>query len=123
MPQAVPVRSADPHSDRARVQVPYAPGSSFPVDVFLELPYSLEVKVLDKNKKKKVRGIGKFNSHVFEPQLIAGAVFDEDSKMTIYVSADANKLPVLIESPLIVGKVKAILYDFRGLKYMPEALY
>ena len=98
-------------------------GSSFPIDVFLEQAYSLDVKVLDKNKKKKVRGIGKFNSHVFEPQLIAGEVFDEDSKMTIYVSADDNKLPVMIESPLIVGKVKAILYDFKGLKYEPEALY
>ena len=61
------------------------------------------------------------DAHVIQPELIAGEVFDEDSYMTIYVSADDNRLPLVIESPLIVGKMKAVLYDFKGLKYDLDA--
>ena len=95
----------------------YGPGDSFPISVFLEEEYSLDVKVLENDSKKKIKGFGKFSTRVYEPQLIAGDVFDEAQTMTIYVSNDKNKLPVLVESPLIVGKVKAVLYDYRGLRY------
>ena len=92
-------------------------GQTFPVEVFLEEQYPLHVKILEKDKRKKVRGLGKFMTHVFQPQLIAGEVFKEKDQMSIYVSADSNKLPVLIESPLSVGKMKAVLLGYRGLKY------
>lgn len=97
------------------------PGETFAVDVFLEEHYPLKVRVLEMDSKKKVRGIGKFKAHVIQPELIAGEVFKEDSYMTVYVSADDNRVPLIIESPLIVGKMKAILYDFKGLKYDLEA--
>ena len=95
----------------------YETGETFPVNVFLEEEYALDVKVLDSNKKKKIRGFGKFKTRVYQPQLIAGEVFNEEQSMTIYVSDDENKLPLLIESPVIVGKIKAVLYDYRGLRY------
>lgn len=92
-------------------------GDSFPVDIYLEKKYPLDVTIMEKDKKQKVRGIGKFMTHVFQPQLIAGEVFKEKDQMTIYMSADSNRVPVLIESPLTVGKIKAFLYHYRGLKY------
>ena len=97
------------------------PGETFEVDVFLEEHYPIEVKVVDMNKPKKVRGLGRFNAHVIQPELIAGEVFTEDSYMTIYVSADENRLPLVLESPRIVGNMKAILYDVKGLKYDLDA--
>lgn len=95
----------------------YEEGESFPVNVFLEEEYALNVKVIDNKRNKKIRGFGKFRTRVYEPQLIAGEVFNEDQAMKIYVSDDKNKLPLMIESPVIVGKIKAVLYDYRGLRH------
>ena len=97
------------------------PGESFPVNIYLEEQFPLEVRVLETDEKKKVRGLGKFRANVVQPELIAGEVFKEDSYMTVYVSADSNRLPLIMESPLIVGKMKAVLYDFKGLKYDLDA--
>ena len=92
-------------------------GETFPIDIYLEKKYPLNVKIMEKDKKQKVRGMGKFFTHVFQPQLIAGEVFKEKDQMTIYISADSNRVPLLIESPLTVGKIKAFLFHYRGLKY------
>jgi Protein of unknown function (DUF3108) len=92
-------------------------GDTFPIKVFLEEMYSLNVKIMERHVKQKVKGSGKFMTHVFQPQLIAGEVFREKDQMTIYISADSNRIPVLIESPLTVGKMKAVLLDYKGLKY------
>ena len=37
--------------------------------------------------------------------------------MSVFVSRDKNKIPVLIESPVSVGEVKVILQSYKGLKY------
>ncbi len=92
-------------------------GDTFPIEVYLEKKYPLHVRIIEKNKVQKVRGRGKFMTHVFQPQLIAGEVFKEKDQMSIYISADSNRIPVLIESPLSVGKMKAVLLDYKGLKY------
>lgn len=79
--------------------------------------YPLKIKYLGKEKDTKVKGVGKFNTRKFSPQLIAGDVFKEGDEMTIYVSDDQNKLPVLIESPVSVGSVMAVLKSYEGLRY------
>ncbi len=79
--------------------------------------YPLNVKYLGREEKKKVRGVGYFDTQRFSPQLIAGEVFKEGDEMQIWVSNDENKLPVLIESPVVVGSVKAVLHKYSGLKY------
>ena len=37
--------------------------------------------------------------------------------MKIWVSDDANKLPLLIESPLKIGSAKAVLKSYKGLRH------
>jgi hypothetical protein len=49
--------------------------------------------------------------------VIAGNVFKDDAKMTVWVSDDQNRIPVLIESPVSVGSVKMVLKEYWGLKY------
>ena len=53
----------------------------------------------------------------FQPDVIAGEVFSDDTKMTVWVSDDQNKIPLLIESPVSVGSVKMVLKEYWGLKY------
>lgn len=68
-------------------------------------------------EKKDVRNLGKFNTIKIHPDLVAGNVFKDGDKMTIWVSDDKNKIPLIIESPVSVGSVKAVLKSYKGLKY------
>lgn len=60
---------------------------------------------------------GKIRCIALRPKLQQGRVFDEEEGMTIYVSDDGNKVPVLIESSLFIGSVKVELTGFEGLRY------
>ncbi|HMW38248.1 MAG: DUF3108 domain-containing protein [Saprospiraceae bacterium] len=50
-------------------------------------------------------------------QVIAGNVFRSNTSLKVNVGDDDNRLPVLIESPLSVGSVKAVLKTATNLKY------
>jgi len=79
--------------------------------------YPLRMKYLGRNAKKNVHGMGKYKTLKFQPDVIAGNVFTEDTKMTVWVGDDENRIPVLIESPVSVGTVKVVLKSYKGLKY------
>ena len=97
-------------------------GDEIPIKILMDQEiHPLSLKYLGKENNKKIREVGKYNTHVFSPQLIAGEVFKEGDEMKIYVSNDRNKLPVLIESPVSVGSVKAVLKSYEGLKFPMEA--
>ena len=93
-------------------------GDSFPVSIFLDKEtYNLNVKYQGEEDDVKVKGLGRFNTIKFSPQLIEGNVFDGDSQMEIFATNDENKLPLMINSPLKVGSVRAVLTEYNGLKY------
>lgn len=93
-------------------------GQEIPIKIMMDQEiHPLSLKYLGRDERKKVKGVGHFDTHIFSPQLIAGEVFKEGDEMKIYVSNDENKLPVLIESPVTVGSVKAVLKTYKGLRY------
>lgn len=93
-------------------------GEEIPINIFLDREqYDLSVKYLGKEERTKVKGMGRYNTLKFSPQVIAGEVFKEGDEMTVWVTDDQNKIPVLIESPVSVGSVKVVLKDYSGLKY------
>ena len=65
---------------------------------------------------KKVKGLGTFNTLKFAVRLVAGSVFTGKDDMTVWVTDDQNKVPVLFESPILVGKVQGRLISFKSLK-------
>lgn len=73
-------------------------------------------------EEKKVRGVGKFNCIKFTGSLVAGDVFKGGEDLIIWVSDDENRIPVWIESPIIVGTVKARLVNYEGLKHPLKSL-
>ena len=79
--------------------------------------FPLKMRYLGKEERVKVRGMGKFNTLKFEPQVIVGDVFKDEDKMTVWVSDDENKIPVLIETPVSVGSVKMVLKSYSGLTH------
>lgn len=93
-------------------------GAEEPFRIFMDKEeFPLKMRYLGKESRKKVRGAGKFNTLKFEPQVIVGDVFKDDNKMTVWVSDDENRIPVLIETPVSVGSVKVVLKDYSGLKH------
>jgi len=68
-------------------------------------------------EKKKVRKNERFKCHKITFDLIPGTIFAEKQTMTIWATADENKLPVMVESPLVIGKAKFYLKSYEGLQY------
>jgi hypothetical protein len=95
----------------------YQAGDQFPVKVFVEQEYPLQVEVRAKNQETKIRNMGMYKTHLIRPQVVSGHFFNDDTRMDVYVSADNNRIPLMIESPVSVGKVKAVLSSYKGLRY------
>lgn len=70
--------------------------------------YPLEVKILRKEKIKV--DAGKFECFVVEPLLQEGAgVFQHKGKLTVWLTDDQYRLPVLMKSKIFVGSISAEL--------------
>jgi Protein of unknown function (DUF3108) len=96
-------------------------GQEFPVNILLdESIYPLKYKILAK-EDKKIRDLGKWSTLKLSPKLISGNMFKEGTEMKIWASNDANKVPLMIETPVSVGSVKIILKTWKGLKYPTAA--
>jgi hypothetical protein len=88
----------------------------FPIKLFMdreEWPLKITYKGV---VNKRIRKTGKVPVHLFEPEVIAGDIFKKGDRMKVYVSNDKNRIPLMIESPVSVGSVKAILKGQYGLK-------
>jgi len=59
---------------------------------------------------------GKVPALKFRPYVQSGRVFKEKESLTVWVTDDDNRMPVLIKADLAVGSIKASLIQFKGLK-------
>ncbi|MDR3133751.1 MAG: DUF3108 domain-containing protein [Prevotellaceae bacterium] len=66
---------------------------------------------------KKISGLGTFRCIKISARPVAGEVFDGKNELFIWISDDKNHIPLLIETPIIVGKVSARLSKFANLKH------
>ena len=60
---------------------------------------------------------GKIKCIKFRPYVMAGRVFKEEESLTLWVTADDNKLPIKIKADLDVGSLRADLVALKGLKH------
>lgn len=77
--------------------------------------YNLYIRYLGKEVVKTK--YGKFNAIKFRPLLVKGTIFEGGEKMTVWVSDDANHIPLRIESPIVVGSLKVDMMQYRNLRY------
>ena len=56
---------------------------------------------------------GKFDCIVIEPVMTAGGIFKNSGRMTIWVTDDARRIPVLMKSKIPVGSIDAVLQEIR----------
>lgn len=96
----------------------YSKGDYIPTKVFFDNEsYPIKVRYDGKESKKNIKELGKYNTIKVTPDMVVGEVFKEGDKMKIWISDDANKVPLLIESPLKVGSAKAVLKSHSGLRH------
>ena len=89
------------------------PDDKIPFSMFLDNEvYNLYIRYLGKEIIKTK--YGKFKAIKFKPLLIKGTIFEGGEKMTVWVSDDANHIPLRVESPISVGSVKVDMMDFRN---------
>ncbi|HEX4957747.1 MAG TPA: DUF3108 domain-containing protein [Lacibacter sp.] len=99
----------------------YQPNTQIPFTMFIDdKSYNLYVRYLGKEKIKT--RYGRFNAIKFRPLLIEGTIFKGGEKMTVWVTDDANKIPVRIESPISVGSVKVDMMGYKNARYPVTAL-
>lgn len=60
---------------------------------------------------------GKYRCYKFQPLVQRGRVFDDPTDVTVFISDDKNKVPVLIEAKVIVGSVKLELTKATNLAH------
>jgi len=68
-------------------------------------------KILVHKKEKIKTALGKKECFVVEPVLEGDAIFKQTGKIQIWITADEDRIPVLMSSQIIFGKFKAILTD------------
>ena len=91
-------------------------GDEIEMDMFFDKEnYKFKLKFLGREIIKTA--FGKVSCLIFRPYVQSGRVFKEKESLTVWVSDDDNKIPLLIKADLAVGSLKASLTEFKGLKH------
>lgn len=91
-------------------------GDKFSMDYFLGDGISkLEVQFVGRERIKTA--LGTFNCIKFSPSIQPGRIFRKDSKLYLWITDDANRIPVKAHVEILVGSVTLELMTADGLKY------
>ena len=89
-------------------------GEEIAIDMFLDTqiyPFKLRFLGTETLKTK----FGKINTLIFRPLVQSGRVFKAQESVTLWITADANKIPIKIKADLAVGSLRAELESYKGL--------
>ena len=90
------------------------PNEEFMVNTFFDREmYQLKFKFLGKDKLKTK--LGTFDCLKFRPLVEVGRVFKEEEDVTIWISNDVNKVPIRVQSDLLVGSIVMELVEHKNL--------
>jgi hypothetical protein len=93
----------------------YKPGAKIPFNMFLDdKVYYLYIRYIGKEEIQT--RYGTFKAIKIAPLLIQGTIFTGGEKMFVWVSDDANHLPVRVDSPIQIGSVKVDLMGYEKLR-------
>jgi hypothetical protein len=96
------------------------PGETWHIPTFIDdKVYDLGMRYLGRETITTDRGT--FRCLVIAPIIVAGRVFEGRQEMKIWVTDDANRIPVKIHTKLTVGSATAYLEAFRKLRHPLQA--
>ena len=86
------------------------------IDMFFDSEnYSLKIKYLSTEIINT--NFGKILCHKIQPYVQSGRVFKKDESLTMWISADKNRIPMRIKADLIVGSIRIDLDSFSNLNH------
>lgn len=92
------------------------PDDKLPFSMFLDNEvFNMYIRYVGKEEIKTK--YGKFRALKIKPLLLKGQIFEGGENMTVWVSDDANHIPLRVESPLVVGKVKIDMMSHANLRH------
>jgi len=94
--------------------------SEFKIGDEISLPIFLDEEIMYMKLRFLGREIldtkfGKIKSAKFMPLVASDRIFKDEESVTVWVSDDENKIPLLIKASLAVGSLRADLFKYNGL--------
>lgn len=90
------------------------PGEEIALDMFMDAQvYPFKLRFLG-TEILKTR-FGKIKTYRFRPLVQSGRIFKENESLTIWITADDNKIPIKLKANLSVGSLRAELDAYKGL--------
>lgn len=98
------------------------PGEEIALDMFFdEKKYPFKLKFLGFETLKTK--FGKIKTQKFSPLVQAGRVFKANESVSIWITADQNKIPIKLKADLAVGSLRADLDAYKGLSNPFEIIF
>jgi len=89
-------------------------GDEIAIDIFMDSQvYPFKLRFLGREVLRTK--FGKVNSLIFQPLVQSGRVFKAEESVTIWITDDANKIPIKMMASLSVGSLRAELEAYKGL--------
>ncbi len=99
----------------------YSPGDKIPINMILDgNTYNLYIRYKGKETIKNREG-RRFRCLKFSPLLVEGSIFASGEDMTVWVTDDKNRIPIIVEAKILIGSVKAMFIKAKGLRHPMEA--
>ena len=99
----------------------YQKGDKIPIRMIVDGKiYDLYIHYKGKSIVKNRDG-RKFRCYEFSPLLVAGTIFSSGDGMTVWVTDDKNRIPIIVKAKILIGSVKAMFVSAKGLRHPMEA--
>ncbi len=94
----------------------YAVGAKIPIRMIVDGKcYDLYIRYLGK-EVVETREDRKFRCLKFRPLLVPGTIFKSGEDMTVWVTDDLNRIPIIVEAKVLIGSVKALFVGVKGAR-------
>lgn len=94
----------------------YKPGDKIPIVMIVDGEvFDLYIRYLGR-EEIKTRDGRRFRCLKFTPLLVEGTIFNAGEDMTVWMTDDNARIPILVEAKILVGSVKAVFVDAQGLR-------
>ncbi|WP_088653466.1 DUF3108 domain-containing protein [Geofilum rhodophaeum] len=100
---------------------PYNKGDKIPITLIVDGEiHNLYIRYLGK-EVAELRDGRRFSCLKFSPLLVKGTIFEAGEDMTVWVTDDANRVPIIVEAKILIGSVKAMFIEAEGLRHPVKA--
>lgn len=92
------------------------PGMIYTVNSFVDNEiFALKIKYI--GKETITTSLGKIKCIKFRPVIQKGRIFKDEEDLNVWISDDANRIPIRAQADILVGSVKMDLKEFKGLAH------